>query len=377
MRSTTFVLLSVPLALTACPGPGDTGAIADFVVVDACDGQREFLDIAPGADLLFTAGIYAEAPYPDGLNAPTEIYALDLDDLEIHRVSCSNFAEARCHHARPQASPDGGSVAVMRACSDTTGDGMVNYLDTTELRVIDLSTDEIVEVSGFASVNAPDWSMDDRILFAANLEGQLNTDIYTMDPDGSNMVNLTETDELIENDPAWSHDGDRIVYAMGEFVEVAPPEGQEAWVAARGSLWLMDADGGGAAEVVSYGGDGCEAYSDHYCLGLPVDPDFYPDGDRIAYSQLLSVEENSGSGRWNVFSASTSGLDQDVQNLTQHPTAYQDIVRISERGLLFHEVDAAADPPYFGLVLTDQEGGSRQELLNSEWNYYIGPGHWL
>jgi len=128
---------------------------------------------------------------------------------------------------------------------------------------------------------------------------------------------------------------------------------------------------------VSYGGDGCEQYADHYCLGLPVDPDFYPEGDRIAYSQLLSVEENSGSGRWNVFSASTSGLDQEVQNLTQHPTAYQDIARVSGRGILFHEVDTAADPPYFGLVLTDQEGGSRQELVNSQWNYYIGPGHWL
>src|SRR5262245_36168393 len=37
-------------------------------------------------------------------------------------------------------------------------------------------------------------------------------DIYTADPDGSNSANVTNSPTVEENDPAWSPDGQRIVF---------------------------------------------------------------------------------------------------------------------------------------------------------------------
>lgn len=59
-----------------------------------------------------------------------------------------------------------------------------------------------------------DWSPDgDRIAFAASRDG--NCEIYVMDADGSNQINVTnsEADELY---PSWSPDGNQIVFSSTE-----------------------------------------------------------------------------------------------------------------------------------------------------------------
>jgi len=42
--------------------------------------------------------------------------------------------------------------------------------------------------------------------------GAVTCDIWTMHPDGTGQVNLTNTPELNETDPTWSHDGTRIAF---------------------------------------------------------------------------------------------------------------------------------------------------------------------
>ena len=49
-----------------------------------------------------------------------------------------------------------------------------------------------------------------KIVFQSNRTG--NADIYTMNPDGSNRVQLTTTPSE-DVDPRWSPDGTRIVFA--------------------------------------------------------------------------------------------------------------------------------------------------------------------
>jgi Tol biopolymer transport system component len=340
-------------------------------IIDLCDGEKEFIQIPEIADIIFTAGIYS-----DDLSSPTEIYAMDLDAQTIYRISCSNTHGPTCNYAAPYVSPDRKKIVVMRGCSETNGDGIVNYQDDKSICIIDIENDSALQITGFHAVNSPGWSVRNEIVFAASLSGNINTDIFKIDTQGENIQNLTKTDDYLENDPSWSHDGKRIVFNKGEFIT---PGGVAAgsFIAARGDLWVMDSDGDNKTKVVSFDGEeDCTSYSDNFCLGLPADPAFLPDGNSIVYEKLLSTTENSGSGRWNIFSALLDGPDQNIKNLTNDLTAYQAIPRVSERGIVFHEVDV--DKPFYGLVMIGLDGSNRNNILdNSDWGYYLGSANWL
>ena len=59
-----------------------------------------------------------------------------------------------------------------------------------------------------------DWSPDgEQIAFAASRDG--NCEIYVMDADGSNQINVTNT-EFDELYPSWSPDGNQIVFSSTE-----------------------------------------------------------------------------------------------------------------------------------------------------------------
>src|SRR6266536_3969179 len=66
------------------------------------------------------------------------------------------------------------------------------------------------------------------IVFESDRGGQL--DIWTMRPDGSNQVRLTN-DKVDDEFPTWSPDGKEIAWTRGGAVD---PEGE---------LWIMNADG--------------------------------------------------------------------------------------------------------------------------------------
>ena len=89
-----------------------------------------------------------------------------------------------------------------------------------------------------------------------------SSDIWVMDPDGTNEVNLTRTD-LMEFWPSWSPDGAHIA-----FVIVRPPD-----VTAQ-DLWVMDADGSNRRDLGLCPGVG-------RCGKLA----WSPDGRRVGYAQ--------------------------------------------------------------------------------------------
>jgi Tol biopolymer transport system component/N-acetylneuraminic acid mutarotase len=102
----------------------------------------------------------------------------------------------------------------------------------------------------------PAWSPDGkRIVFASNRNDSSNFDIYVMDSNGSNVERLT-TSLADETNPSWSPDGKKIVYVVSE---------------------------GSQSELDLINIDGTEQVSLTNLAGMAGSPDWSPDGRRIVF----------------------------------------------------------------------------------------------
>ena len=108
------------------------------------------------------------------------------------------------------------------------------------------------------------WSADcSRIAFTSNREGSVGSlgDIYTMNADGSNIVNLTRSPRG-DIQPTWSPDGTRIAFASES----------------RGNsdIYVMSSDGTGQTNLTNM-------------PGLNLTPGWSPDGERILFTRYRGL----------------------------------------------------------------------------------------
>ena len=115
-------------------------------------------------------------------------------------------------------------------------------------------------LAGCSVASSPDEQLSDlngKIYFDSNRNG--NYEIYSMNADGSNIINITNTPEYDEMMPAVSPDGNTVVFMRAEHYDFASNE-----------LWTADADGGNARQLTD------NSSADGHA-------DFAPDSKHIVY----------------------------------------------------------------------------------------------
>lgn len=197
----------------------------------------------------------AKIVYASGEAGESEIWVMDADGSDKVQIT-SNDAQ----DFQPTWSPDGTTIAFVRQAPSSYYDiWVVDLTSGVESNVTNTNTDMV-------SAFAPSWSPDgSRIAYVTRATPSDDFEVYSMDPDGSDRLQLTD-DVDDSSQPDWSPDGTQIVYSRGD---------EQAGY----DLWVMDADG--SNETLLYGteaGEGGPAWS--------------PDGTKIAFD---SFTEGSSS----------------------------------------------------------------------------------
>jgi Tol biopolymer transport system component len=167
-----------------------------------------------------------------------------------------------------------------------------------------------------------------KIAFVArNLEQEGYADIYSVNPDGTGRVQLTD-DPPDDTSPDWSPDGTKIAYVHGEAGDLFDPynypgavmvmnadgsgkrklleegsgpawspEGTKIAFSRDGDLWTVDAEGSGEDTLLAESPPECGYYM----------PEWSPDGSRLALTELC--EEEAGGELLPFFRVATINAD--------------------------------------------------------------------
>jgi TolB protein len=139
-----------------------------------------------------------------------------------------------------------------------------------------------------------------RIAFSSDRDSpyapcSLCRSIYTMNPDGSGVVRLTNgpASNRNDHDPAWSPDGRRIVFASSDV----------SGCGCGSFLYVMNADGSGLTQIPNTGFNA-------------TDPSWSPDGRRIAFANISGGAEQCHSEECEKFAYDVFAIGVDGSGLT-------------------------------------------------------------
>ena len=161
------------------------------------------------------------------------------------------------------------------------------------------------------------------IAFASDRGG--NYDIYTMDPDGGSVVQLTST-SAHEYEPAWSPDGSRIAFvserdgnrelyvmnadgsAQSRVTSSPLLEKDPAWSPDGQHLAFTSQDGlAFSLNIINLDGSGEVNFRTDYSGAGDGDPSWSPDGAMISF-----MSHRGASTGWNIYTMNADGSAQDA-----------------------------------------------------------------
>ncbi|MEA2022750.1 MAG: Ig-like domain-containing protein [Actinomycetota bacterium] len=241
-----------------------------------------------------------------------EIYVRDFSGGTPLRLTNDSFFKSG-----PAWSPDGSKIAFW---SQRGGGHNVWLMDADGSNPVNLTA------APLSDNYEPSWSPDgSKIAFMTGRDA--NSEIYVMNADGSDPKNLSN-DSAWDGDPAWSPDGSKIAFSSnrdGNYeIFVMNADGSDpknlsntavaenavpAW-SPDGSKIAFTSDRDGNNEVYVMDADGSDPKNLSKNPVYDQDPAWSPDGSKIAFT-------SDRDGDWDIFMMNPDG--SDVGHLTDHP----------------------------------------------------------
>ena len=265
------------------------------------------------------------------------IYVMNADGTRQKRIT--DFGDGGA--LEPAWSPDGKTIAFVNS-RQSTGKMNISVLG---------ADGTLRELQSHSSQSfGPTWSPDGTKLAVSSLRPPANTlrDIYIMDSDGSNPINLTETPERDEVFPGFSPNSSRICFSRDSGLYLMNADGSDLTPLANKHILSGPCDWspegtkiaftyvvGGTEQIYVINADGSEQTNltrtnDNW----ESDPDWSPDGNRIAYE---------------------SGRGNDIDIYTMNPDG-SDVAQVTHSG--------ASDSTPTGAPWRDPRKRSRRDSKN-------------
>ncbi|MBN1284260.1 MAG: PD40 domain-containing protein [Anaerolineae bacterium] len=276
-------------------------------------------------------------------------------------------------------SPDGEWVLYVEYTADQNDDGVSNEFDFRSAEIglmrVDGSDAHLITNNSFMDIT-PAWAPDGRhIIFASDRDNPVSDsgeegalDLYVMDLDGENAVNITNTSDFIETDPSWA--GDTVVMlhysasdkVLGIWKMDCSPDALEACGNIRK---LTDPSFDKESERTSFG---------------DFDPKISPDGTTVVFYRHQNEDwEINGYkiGDWDIYTIPVDGSPGDETLISQGDEA--DLMPSwspDGKRLVFwaHGKDMKI---LSDLFIIDADGGNRTMIERDNKLYYAQMPAWV
>lgn len=176
---------------------------------------------------------------------------------------------------------------------------------------------DLINLTNSAGSNerVPRWSPDGtKLIFYGDVAG--NSDIYVINADGTGLTQISN-DPANESEPRWSPDGTKIIY--------------QSEATGDTEIFTMNPDGSGKTNISNHAG-----FDDRFAA-------WSPDGSKISYASNFE-------GNWDIYTANPDG--SNLKNVTNDPGMEQ----------LYHWSPDGSKI----LFKTDRDGNNEVYIMNAD-----------